>query len=174
MRKTLFFFIGLVLCSALTFAQNKEITGKVTDSKGVPVPGVTIKIKGSKAGTSADGNGEFHITAPANASLIISGIGFETREVSSRGNEHLAITLKQADASMSEVVVTALGIKREKRLLTFATQEVKGSTLVEAKQDNLVNALAGKVAGVQVNQLQRYAWQLGPYYCQGYQFTGRG
>jgi len=134
----------------LVFAQVKPITGKVTDSKGSPIPGVTIKVKGRKAGTSADAEGNFKINVDPTATLIISGVGFETKEVRVGNFENLTISLRQSDASLSEVVVTALGIKREKRLLTYATQEVKGAALVEAKQDNLVNALAGKVAGVQV------------------------
>lgn len=150
MRKILIFLIGLVLCTVLTNAQSKTITGNVTDSKGAPVPGVTIKIKGSKGGTSADANGAFRINAPANATLIISGIGFATKEVKVGNLDNLTIALSQSEANLSEVVVTALGIKRDKRLLTYATQEVKGAALVEAKQDNLVNALAGKVAGVQI------------------------
>ena len=150
MRKSLMLLGILVCCSILVFAQSKEITGKVTDSKGTPIPGVTVKVKGQKSGTSADADGIFKINASTTATLIISGIGFETKEVRVGNLENLTISLRQSDASLSEVVVTALGIKREKRMLTYATQEVKGTTLVEAKQDNLVNALAGKVAGVQV------------------------
>ena len=150
MRKSLMLLGILVCCSILVFAQSKEITGKVTDSKGTPIPGVTVKVKGQKSGTSADADGTFKINASTSATLIISGIGFETKEVRVGNLENLTISLRQSDASLSEVVVTALGIKREKRLLTYATQEVKGTSLVEAKQDNLVNALAGKVAGVQV------------------------
>ena len=150
MRKSLMLLGILVCCSILVFAQSKEITGKVTDSKGTPIPGVTVKVKGIKSGTSADADGTFKINASPSATLIISGVGFETKEVRVGNFENLTISLRQTDVSLSEVVVTALGIKREKRLLTYATQEVKGTTLVEAKQDNLVNALAGKVAGVQV------------------------
>ncbi|HTI07765.1 MAG TPA: SusC/RagA family TonB-linked outer membrane protein [Puia sp.] len=150
MRKSLMLLGILVCCCMLVFAQVKPITGKVTDSKGSPIPGVTVKVKGQRAGTSADAEGNFKINASSSATLIISGVGFETKEVRVGDFENLTISLRQSDASLSEVVVTALGIKREKRLLTYATQEVKGTTLVEAKQDNLVNALAGKVAGVQV------------------------
>ncbi|HWK08290.1 MAG TPA: SusC/RagA family TonB-linked outer membrane protein [Puia sp.] len=150
MRKSLMLLGILVCCSMLVFAQTKEITGKVTDSKGTPIPGVTVKIKGLKSGTSADADGTFKINASPSATLIISGVGFEPKEVRVGNLENLSISLRQSDASLSEVVVTALGIKREKRLLTYATQEVKGTSLVEAKQNNLVNALAGKVAGVQV------------------------
>jgi TonB-linked SusC/RagA family outer membrane protein len=150
MRKSLTLLAVLVCSCMLALAQTKQISGKITDSKGSPVPGVTIKVKGSRAGTSADADGNFTLKASPTATLIISGIGFETQQVAVADRDNLTIALKASDASLSEVVVTALGIRREKRLLTYATQEVKGSTLVEAKQDNLVNALSGKVAGVQI------------------------
>src|SRR5450756_129596 len=119
MRKSLMLLGILVCCSMLVFAQSKEITGKVTDSKGSPIPGVTVKVKGQKSGTSADADGIFRINASSTATLIISGIGFETQEVRVGNLENLTISLKQSDASLSEVVVTALGIKREKRMLTY-------------------------------------------------------
>src|SRR5579859_416012 len=150
MGKLLVLLLGLVFCTTLSIAQSRPITGKITDSKGSPIPGISIKIKGSRFGTSADADGTFRINIPANAVLIFSGVGFETREVKVGSETNLEILMKVSDANLSEVVVTALGIKREKRTLTFATQEVKGSSLVDAKQDNLINALAGKVAGVQI------------------------
>ncbi len=88
--------------------------------------------------------------APVNAVLVISGVGFELKEVPTGNLQNVSVVLAASNNALSEVVVTALGIKREKRTLTYSTQEVKGSTLVDAKQDNLVNALAGKVAGVQI------------------------
>src|ERR1700736_1810665 len=110
MRKSLL-LLGILVCYCVhVFAQVKEITGKVTDSKGTPVPGVSIKVKGSKAGTSANAEGNFTIKASPSATLIISGIGFETREVRVGNFENLTISLRQSDASLSEVVVTALGI----------------------------------------------------------------
>jgi len=143
-------FAWLVLCSLLAIAQTKEITGKVTDPQGVPVSNATIKIKGANGGTSAGLDGTFKINAPANATLVISSIGFETAEVPVGESSTVNVEMKQANGALSEVVVTALGIRREKRMLTYTTQEVKGNAVVDAKQDNLVNALAGKVSGVQI------------------------
>lgn len=150
MRKFLVFFVGLLLCAILSHAQSKVITGRVTDAKGNPLPGASIKIKGSKIGTSADADGGFHISAPSGAVLVFSGVGFAPHEVKVGEESNLTISLKVSESNLSEVVVTALGIRRDKRTLTYAAQEVKGATLVEAKQDNLINALAGKVAGVQI------------------------
>ncbi len=150
MRKFLALLAILALYAVSALAQTKEITGTVTDSKGAPIPGVTVKIKGIKSGTSADANGSFKIKAPAGAILIISGVGFETQEVRVGDAGNLTVSMKQTDASLSEVVVTALGVRRDKRMLAYSTQEVKGTELVQAKQDNIVSALDGKVAGVQV------------------------
>lgn len=150
MRKTLMLVVVLLCASMCVEAQTRQISGKITDTKGSPIPGVTIKIKGSRAGTSADPEGNYTIKVRPSATLVFSGVGLETQEVEVGTSDRLDVTMKQSDSRLSEVVVTALGIRREKRTLTYATQEVKGSTLVEAKQDNLVNALAGKVAGVQI------------------------
>ena len=99
---------------------------------------------------AADNDGNFSIPAKTGDVLVISATGFNDKEVTIGTEKTLAISLGANSATLSEVVVTALGIKREKRMLTYTTQEVKGSTVVDAKQDNLVNALSGKVAGVQI------------------------
>jgi TonB-linked SusC/RagA family outer membrane protein len=150
MRKFLTLFTILVFYTVLAVAQTKEVTGTVTDPKGVPVPGMTVRVKGSRGGTSTDANGKFRINAPAGGTLLVSGVGFETQELKVGDGSSLTISMKQTDASMSEVVVTALGVRRDKRMLAYSTQEVGGTALVAAKQDNIVNALDGKVAGVQI------------------------
>lgn len=140
----------LMLCSFIAFSQTREVTGTVTDVSGTPVPGATITIKKTRIGTSAGPDGKYKIMAPVNAVLVISGVGFDAREVSTGNQSTVSVALTVSNNALNEVVVTALGIKRDKRTLTYSTQEVKGSSLVDAKQDNLVNALAGKVAGVQI------------------------
>jgi TonB-linked SusC/RagA family outer membrane protein len=137
--------------SMLAFAQTRTVTGTITDANGLPVPGATVAVKGVKGGTSTDANGKFTIHLSGNALLIVSGIGFETQELRVGESSNVMMVLKQAGSNLSEVVVTALGIRRDKRLLTYSTQEVGGEALVGAKQDNVVNALDGKIAGVQIN-----------------------
>jgi len=152
MRKTLSVITMLLLITALATAQNREITGKVSDSTGNAVSGATIKIKGLKGGVSASVDGAFRISAPQNGTLVISAVGFETQEVRLGAGSTIDVQLHTAGSRvLNEVVVTALGIKREKRELTYSTQELKGETLVAAKTDNLVNSLAGKVSGVQIS-----------------------
>src|SRR5262245_44427092 len=121
MRKRLSLFAWLMVCSVLAMAQTKEITGKVTDPQGVPVSSATIKIKGANGGTSAGIDGTFRINAPANATLVISSIGFETAEVNIGESSTVNVEMKQANNALNEVVVTALGIRREKRMLTYTT-----------------------------------------------------
>src|SRR5262245_10050354 len=125
MRKLHYLIVGLLLLiSSELSAQTKEVTGKVTDPAGNPVPGASIRIKGLKKGTSAETNGEFKITTPENAILIISGVGFEPVEISVKDRTTVTIALKSNNTALSEVVVTALGIKREKKALGYAVATV--------------------------------------------------
>lgn len=143
--------MAMLLLSATVNAQVK-ISGKVTDAKdGSPLVGITVKVRGTKFGSSSRPDGTFNIEAPdQNSILDFTGIGFSPISSKAGKGAFLNIKLQQDSKNLNEVVVTALGIKREKRQLTFSTQEVKGETVLQAKQDNLVNALAGKVAGVQI------------------------
>ncbi|MBC9913670.1 SusC/RagA family TonB-linked outer membrane protein [Chitinophaga varians] len=152
MKKGLFLWLFVTICMLHAYAQTRTITGKVTDAKdGSPLPGVNVLIKGTSKGTISGPDGNFKLEAPAGASLVFSFVGYSNQTVvtDASGNP-LVVTLKGSNQALNELVVTALGIKRDKRTLTYATQEVKGASIVEAKQNNLVNALSGKVAGVQI------------------------
>ena len=140
----------LVLYSVLAIAQSKEVTGTVTDASGQPIPGASIKIKGARTGTSADQNGAFHLTIPAKGTLIISATGFETKEISAGDRTSFSIQLGQDTRSLSEVVVTALGITREKKAISYSTQTVNAETIANGGRSNLVDDLNGKVSGVQI------------------------
>ncbi len=152
MRKTLTTLALLVFFGVWANAQTREVKGTVTDSTGNAVSAATIRIKGIRNGVSAAADGSFKIGVPKNSNtLIVSAIGFETQEIDVSNSASVDVRLHTAGTRvLNEVVVTALGIRRDKRDLTYSAQEVKGETLVAAKQDNLVNALAGKVSGVQV------------------------
>ncbi|MBS1916310.1 MAG: SusC/RagA family TonB-linked outer membrane protein [Bacteroidetes bacterium] len=135
----------------LSYAQTKEVTGKVTDATGAPIPGASIKIKGVKTGASADANGAFKIKTPANAVLIISSVGFETKEVEVGNLDAITISLKQSsNSSLNEVVVTALGIKREKKALGYAVSTVGKQDLELRPEGDLARILDGKAAGVDI------------------------
>ena len=150
MRKLLLASIMLVWAS-IAFAQEKTVSGKVTSSEdGSPLPGVSILIKGSTKGATTDGNGIYKISAPANATLSFSFIGFETQTENIGNRTIIDVQLKSDVAQLNEVAVTALGISREKRSLNYTVQELKADKLTVARDANVGNALAGKIAGVQV------------------------
>lgn len=152
MKKILPFFLlfaGMFLCLSV-FSQNKIIRGKVTDDTGSPVAGANINVKGTTVGATTKTDGSFEISAAANAVLVISNVGYNAMEVPTAGKDFIDVVLTVNSQNLNEVVVTALGVKREKRNLTYGTQQVKGDELVKSKEQNLVNAMAGKISGVQI------------------------
>jgi TonB-linked SusC/RagA family outer membrane protein len=136
--------------------QSVKISGVVTArSDGQPLPGVSVGIKGSTAGTQTDIQGKFTLDAKANDVLRISYIGFTTQEIPvTNDGVALQIVLQEAPNSLNEVVVTALNISKDKKSLGYAVQGLKSKDISEAKETNLVNALSGKIAGVQVTGSQ--------------------
>lgn len=150
MKKKLFFFAVLMMYACMAFTQQREVTGKITGKDGAPIPFATVQIKGSNKGTTADVNGAFKLPIDANeAVLVITSVGYVQKEVTAAAGASFNISLDPAEKELEEVVVTALGIKREKKSLGYAVQEVKGDQLQHNK-DNVVSALSGKVAGVQI------------------------
>lgn len=139
-----------VLLCLQTFSQGITIKGKVIDSAGAPVPGANVSIIGKKGGTVAGPDGSFELVAPTGARLRVSSIGFATVEQTASAQPGFSIVLHKSAGSLAEIVVTALGIKKDKRNLTYSTQELKGDELLRTKEPNLVNTLAGKVSGVQI------------------------
>ena len=132
--------------------QGYQISGTVLDQDGSPLPGASIVEKGTTNGTQTDFDGNFSITVTnGNAVLAISYIGFAPQEVLVNERTSLTITMKESAAGLDEVVVTALGISREKKGLGYAVQELQGDDLNEARETNFVNSLAGKVAGVSIS-----------------------
>ncbi|MES3017479.1 MAG: SusC/RagA family TonB-linked outer membrane protein, partial [Bacteroidota bacterium] len=138
----------LTMLSITAFAQ-QTITGTVRDNVG-PVPGAGVAVKGTNRATSTDAQGKFSITASPADVLVFTMIGSARQEITVGTQKAINVTLAASESELGEVVVTALGIKREKKSLGYAVQEVKGETLVSAKESNLANTLTGKVAGLQV------------------------
>ena len=150
MRKKLLLLALPLLLSALQ-VRSQAITGRVTSGvDGTALPGVSILVKGSNQGTATDSDGGYTINAAPNSILVFSFIGFKTIEEEVGNRTTIHIVLQEDAAQLGEVVVTALGIEREKKSLGYAIQEVKGSVLAEARETNLANAFTGKVAGLQV------------------------
>ncbi len=143
----------LSLCCAFSaLAQNAlAISGKVSSDKGEGIPGVSIYVKGTTKGVISDENGAFKIENLAEKSrLIFSAVGFLTQEMEVNNQTLFEITLKENSEALNEVVVTALGIKRDEKSLGFAAQTISGDAVVDAKSNNWVNTLSGKVAGLNI------------------------
>jgi TonB-linked SusC/RagA family outer membrane protein len=128
-----------------------KITGKVSDAAG-PLPGISVINKTSLKGTSTSVDGTYALLANNGDQLEFRALGFVTETLSVGNNSVLDITLKADQTSLNEVVVTALGIKKEKKALGYAVQEVKGSSMVKARESNAIASLAGKVAGLTIAQ----------------------
>jgi TonB-linked SusC/RagA family outer membrane protein len=139
----------VVLMTQLTFAQERAVTGVVSDNAGMPIPGVSVLVKGTNFGTQTDFDGKFAIKAAPSQILIFSYIGMETQEVKATSIV-INVKMKSTAFELEGVVVTALGIKREKKSLGYATQEVSGDAVSNVKSSNFVNSLSGKVAGLDI------------------------
>ncbi|MGJ7030814.1 SusC/RagA family TonB-linked outer membrane protein [Niabella hirudinis] len=150
----LIFFALLLSCGSLLAQTKRTITGVVTDAEGKPVPGATVSVKGTTNGTSTDTEGKYSIeVGTSNPVLEVSSIGFVNQEVKVTGSGAVDISLTGSGGKAEdEVVVTALGIKREKRSLGYATSTIKGEELLQAgATPNPFLALYGKAAGVGIN-----------------------
>lgn len=133
------------------FAQEISVRGVVLDGTDFPIAGAGVLIEGTTIGAATDADGVFMIDAKPDDRLVISCIGFKTVTVNVSGRSELTVTLQEDELFLNEVVVTALGISRESKSLSYAVQEIGGSDLELTKSANVMSSLAGKVAGVQIN-----------------------
>ncbi|MBU2939369.1 SusC/RagA family TonB-linked outer membrane protein [Lacinutrix sp. C3R15] len=132
-----------------TFAQEKTISGTVSDENGLPLPTATVIIQGTSTGASTDFDGNYSISAKQGDVLIFSYVGYANQSQTVGASSKIDVSL-QPDNTLDEVVVTALGIKREEKALGYASQQVKSEELTTVRDGNIVNSLSGKVAGVNV------------------------
>lgn len=133
--------------------QEIEITGVVHDNYNEPIIGANILVKGTSTGVITDLDGRFSLKVPSSdAVLVISYIGFHSQEIPVKNQRNFVITLVASTEELEEVVVTALGLKRETKALGYSVQELKGESITEARESNLINSLSGKMAGVQVSR----------------------
>lgn len=152
MRKLLLIISVLFLGFAMqTYAQDRQVSGKVISAEdNSPIPGVSIAVKGTSRGTTTDASGSYKVNVGNGATLTFSFVGFATKTVTVGNESVINVTLASNNAQLQEVVVTALGIKRSEKSLTYSAQSVKDEQLNTIRQTNLNNALAGKIAGIQV------------------------
>jgi TonB-linked SusC/RagA family outer membrane protein len=151
--KTRLHVLLTLLCTLvmqISFAQERTVSGTVTDGTGLPVPGVNVVIKGSTTSTQTDFDGKFQIQAAPDQTLVFSFLSMETQEVKA-SSTNLNVNMKDSSIQLEGVVVTALGIKREKASIGAATTTIRSEELVRGSQANIADAIKGKVAGVVIS-----------------------
>lgn len=154
------FFVktGLILITCLVMAvtqltaQQKTISGTITDAtdNNKPLSNVSVVIKGTTRGTTTNAEGRFSIEASADETLVFSAVGYEPQELKVNNRESISLQMKSSDGMMEGVVVTALGIKREQKALGYASQVINSNDVNDARSNNFVSALSGKVAGLRL------------------------
>jgi TonB-linked outer membrane protein, SusC/RagA family/TonB-dependent outer membrane receptor, SusC/RagA subfamily, signature region len=143
---------ALVLSMGQMWAQNINVTGKVSDKNGEPMIGVYVLVEGTRTGASTNIDGIYQISAPANANLVFTSMGYKDVTVAVSGRAKVDVVMEDDALMLEETVVTALGIKKERKALGYSVTEVNSAELLKNKQTNVINSLAGKVAGVNVTQ----------------------
>ncbi|WP_282136492.1 TonB-dependent receptor domain-containing protein [Seonamhaeicola maritimus] len=151
--RTLFLFSFLLLIAQVSFAQGKEITGTVTSkADGIPLPGVNVIVQGTTNGAQTDFVGNYSLTANVGDVLVFSYVGMTTLELTVADSNTINAQLEEDAQQLKEVVVTALGIKKSRKSLTYAAQDINADELNKAKQTNPINSLSGKVSGVSITR----------------------
>lgn len=141
------------MLTSMVLAQDRSVSGTVSDGKGSVMPGVNVVIKGTSSGTTTDGSGKYVISVGSDATLMFSFIGFVTQQVVVGNRTSLDITLEEDATQLSEVVVTALGVQRDTRALQYSVTNVAGDNLTQARENNLGSSLQGRIAGVNVTKV---------------------
>jgi TonB-linked SusC/RagA family outer membrane protein len=154
MRKFMTFLAVMLILQLQqkVFAQERTITGIVLSQDNTPIVGASVLIKGKTTGTQTDPNGKFTISTTPKDVLVVSGVGFTTREIKVGNSTTISITLEAANGELQEVVVTALGIKKEQKSLGYSVTQLNANELMKNKNTNVINSLAGKVPGVNITQ----------------------
>lgn len=149
-----FVFLTLtVLAAQIVLAQGVTVSGNVTDESGQPIPGATVLVKDANTGTTTDANGDFRLNVPSQESiLVVSSIGYRAQEITVGSRSIIDVRLAEDVTELGAVVVTALGLERDKKSLGYFAQEVQGDELVQARETNFLNNLSGRVAGVDITK----------------------
>lgn len=150
MRKLFLLLMGVVFIATQAMAQ-RTVTGVVSDEKGNPVAKASVVVKGTSVGTTTKDDGTFSLVVPANAkALVFSAVDMSPVEVAIGNNSSINATLKTEDKSMTEVVVTAFGIKKDKKTLGYGVSQINSAELNRARTPNITNAIGSKIAGIRV------------------------
>ncbi|MCI1682220.1 MAG: SusC/RagA family TonB-linked outer membrane protein [Bacteroides sp.] len=138
--------------SSQSTQQARKITGKVVDTHGEPIIGASVLVKGQGTGSVTDVDGKFSVSAQTGSTLAISFVGYVAHDLKVGSASTYTVTLQEDAQALSEVVVTAMGIKKEKKALGYAVSDINSKELMKNKQTNVVNSLAGKIPGVNITQ----------------------
>jgi TonB-linked SusC/RagA family outer membrane protein len=157
MKQKFYLLLCMLLCisTVSVLAQSTTVSGTVKDENNAPLPGVNVLLKGTTQGTATDANGSFQLqSVDGNGTLVFSAIGYVAEEVAINNRSTINLSLVPDIQSLNEVVVTALGIERQAKTLTYATQQLEGRQLTQVRDatGSAVNSLAGKVAGLTITQ----------------------
>ena len=146
-----FLVLLIVLVAQLTFAQERAVSGTVTDNAGMPLPGVSVLVKGTKTGTQTDFDGKYSIKASPNETLVFSYIGMKNEELLAKSTS-LNVKMQSTAMELESVIITAQGIKREKKALGYAVSEIKSAEIEQRAEGDVARVLSGKASGVIINQ----------------------
>ena len=149
MKKFVTLLSVLLLVCMTAMAQTRTVTGTVRDSTGKPIPFATINESGKKNTVTADADGNFSIKVTGSPKLVISAVGYKT--VTTEASE-TSFSLSRSDGNMSEVVVTAMGIRRSRNTVPYSAQQISGDEVSQSRSNNFVSSLSGKVSGVEIRQ----------------------
>jgi TonB-linked SusC/RagA family outer membrane protein len=153
MKKSILLGLALLcLLASNAWAQAVTVTGRVTGPEGSPLPGVTVVEQGTNNGVATGADGAYTLTAQPNATLVFSFIGMETQQVPVNGRNTINVQLGTDAQQLSEVVVTALGVERNRNTLPYSAQQIEGESVTQARNPNFIRGMQGKVAGLNVQQ----------------------
>ncbi len=152
MKRLLVIFGLLLFIGTSLYGQTIRITGTVSSADGTTIPGASVMVEGTTSGTVTDINGNYDIQAAPDATLMFSFIGYTSQSVNVNGRQQINVSLEEETRQIEGVVVTALGISRERKSLGYTIQEVGGEEIVRAENPDLITALSGKVSGLEVRQ----------------------
>lgn len=150
MKKITYLILFCTVCSLMAYGQQKTISGKVVSEDGSPVASVTVQVDGTSATTQTDGEGQFSLAGNVGATVSVTSLGYQPSTFVIDSRDFYEVRLSDELTDLDEVVVTALGIKRERRQLTYSTQQVSGESIANSKEPSVLNALSGKISGVQI------------------------
>ena len=152
MKKNVFFFLLLLMTAAgSALAQDRTISGVVKDENGQPLPGANVVLKSTTRGTTSDGAGAFKLNVNGAGTLVFSTVGYSNREVALSASQSVVDVKLDVDArNLGEIVVTALGISKDQKVLSYATQQISTKTFSQARELNVANSLIGRVVGLDV------------------------